>query len=240
VQKLTYFIVVLLFSSCSWRVFENGQYKGHTLAPPTRDSILTLSLSHATPLPDSAFIVSHIIIQAPWQTFVDYDRYVTDARNEAARLGGNVIKINQFHALIHTKWIRQAVYATVYRMDERGLVWFRQQLDSADGHYADSMRSMAVVHIRDRDISGKRVVYFDDSIVARIHGVGFDGLRRPGNMDLVFRGKGVLRVEPGSPAQLDIELGKEYFMLLYSSTSRHGYVYQYELMDKEHFYYPLR
>ena len=235
-QKLTYFIVVLLFSSCGWRVFENGRYKGHTLPPPARDSILTLSLSNAIPIPDQAIVVSHIIIKGPLQKFLDYDQFVIDARNEAARVGGNMIKINQFHGLL-----RQGIYATVYRMDGAGLARFRQQLDSADRHYADSIRSMAIVHIRDRDMYGNRVVYFNDSVVASLHGVGFDAVRSPGLRDAVFRQEGVLRVEPGPPFHLDIELGKEYFILLHSELHKGGTTtYYYEMMDREHFYYKLR
>ncbi len=220
-------------------MFENGHYKTHLLPPPTRDSILTVSLSNAIPIPDSAIVVGHTVMKAPLQKFVDYDRFVTYARNEAARLGGNMMKINTFHGLIHTKWIRQGIYTTVYRMKEPDLARFQQQLDSAARHYADSIRSMAIIHIRDRDIQGERVVYFNDSIVARIKGVGFDAVRNPGRSDLVFRQKGVLRVGPAPPSHLDIELGKEYFILLYMGTSRQGFHYYYQLTDKEHFYYKL-
>jgi hypothetical protein len=232
--------VACLLGSCGWRVFENGHYKTHSLPPPTRDSILTVSLSNAIPIPDPAIVVAHTVIKAPLQKFEDYDRFVTYARNEAARLGGNVMKINTFHGLIRTKWIRQGIYTTVYRMKEPDLARFQQQLDSAGRHYADSIRSMAIIHIRDRDVQGERVVYFNDSIVARMKGVGFDGVRNAGRSDLVFRQKGVLRVEPDPPYHLDIELGKEYFILMYMvTTSRKGYGYYYQLMDKEHFYYKL-
>jgi hypothetical protein len=231
--------VACLLGSCGWRMFENGHYKTHLLPPPTRDSILTVSLSNAIPIPDSAIVVGHTVMKAPLQKFVDYDRFVTYARNEAARLGGNMMKINTFHGLIHTKWIRQGIYTTVYRMKEPDLARFQQQLDSAARHYADSIRSMAIIHIRDRDIQGERVVYFNDSIVARIKGVGFDAVRNPGRSDLVFRQKGVLRVGPAPPSHLDIELGKEYFILLYMGTSRQGFHYYYQLTDKEHFYYKL-
>lgn len=236
VQKLTYFIVVLLFCSCGWRVFENGHYKGHTLPPPTRDSILTLSLSNATPIPDPAIVVSHMIIKGSLQKFMDYDQFVVYARNEAARVGGNMIKINQFNG-----FLRQRIYATVYRMEEPDLAHFSWQLDSAKKQYADSIRSMAIVHLRDRDETGDRMVYFNDSIVAKLHGVGFDAMSKPGRTDAVFREKGVLRVEPGPPSRLDIELGKEYFIVLHTSYHRGGTtIYSYELMDKEHFYYKLR
>jgi hypothetical protein len=232
--------VACLLGSCGWRVFENGHYKTHLLPPPTRDSILTVSLSDTTPIPGSAIVVGHTIIKAPLQKFFEYDRFVTYARDEAARLGGNVMKINTFHGLLQTKWIRQGIYTTVYRMTEPDLVRFQQQLDSAKRHYADSIRSMAIVHIRDRDEQGEREVYFNDSLVARIKGVGFDGVRNPGRSDLVFRQKGVLRVGPGPPSHLDIELGKEYFILLYMvTTSKKRFGYYYLLMDKEHFYYKL-
>ncbi len=239
-QKLTYFTVVLLFSSCGWRVFENGHYKTHSLPPPTPDAVLTVSLSNTIPIPATAIIIGQTTIKAPLQKFVDYDQFVIYARNEAASMGGNMVKINGFHGLIQTKWIRQEIYATVYRMIEADLAHFSGQLDSAEKDYADSIRPMAIVHIRDRDIQGQRVLYFNDSIVANIRGVGFDGVRNPGRNDLVFRQKGVLSVSPDPPLHLDIELGKEYFILLYMGTSRHGYRYYYQLMDKEHFYYKLR
>jgi hypothetical protein len=240
VQKLTYFIVAILFSSCGWRVFENGRYKSHSLPSSTHDFVLTVSLSNAIPIPDSAIVISHTIIKAPLQKFVDYDQMVSYARNEAARLGGNLMKIDQFHGLIHTKWIRQGIYTTVYRMKEPDLALFSRQMDSAQTDHTDSIQSMAIVHIRDRDIQGKRVVYFNDSIVATIRGVGFDGVREPGRSDLVFRQNGVLRAEPDPPLHLDIELGKEYFILLYMEPGRQGFHYYYQLMDKEHFYYKLR
>jgi len=240
VQKLTYFIVTILFSSCGWRVFEDGHYKTHSLPPPTLESILTVSLSNATPIPDSATVVSRTIIKAPLQKFLDYDQFVIYARNEAARLGGNMMKINQFHGLIHTKWIRQGIYTTVYRMKEPDLARFTWQLDSAKRLYTDSIRSMAIVNIRDPDMQGARVVHFNDSIVARLKGVGFDGVRNPGRSDLVFREKGVLRMTPEPPSHLDFELGKEYFIVLTSEFRRHEMAYFYELMDKEHFYYKLK
>ena len=73
-----------------------------------------------------------------------------------------------------------------------------------------------------------------------MHGVGFENTRRPGRCDLVFRQKGILRVEPGFPSYLDIELGKEYFILLHIGGGRGITWYDCELMDKEHFYYKLR
>ena len=229
-----------LLGSCGWRVFENGHYKTDSLPPSTRDFILTVSLSNTIPIPATAMIIGQTTIKAPLQKFFDYDQFVIYARNEAASMGGNMMKINAFHGLIQTKWIRLGIYTTVYRMKEADLAQFSRQLDSAEKHYADSIRSMAIVHIRDRDLQGQRVVYFNDSVVAGIRGVGFDGVRNPGRSDLVFRQKGLLRVSPDPPLQLDIELGKEYFILLYMETSRHGYHYNYQLMDKEHFYYKLR
>ena len=108
-------------------------------------------------------------------------------------------------------------------MKEADLAYFSRQLDAAEKHYADSIRSMVIVHLRDRDLQGQRVVYFNDSVVASIRGVGFDGVRNPGRNDLVFRQNGVLSVSPGPPLHLDLELGKEYFILLYMETSRRGY-----------------
>jgi hypothetical protein len=241
--------VACLLGSCGWHVFENGRRIPRPCIPRPcvalslgaagRDSILTVSLSNTVSIPDSAIVISHVIIKGPLQRFADYDRFVAYARDEAARVGGNMMKIDQFHGMIHTKWIRQGIYTTVYRMKEPDLARFSRQLDSAKKHYADSIGSMAIVHIRDRDEQGQREVYFNDSIVAKIRGVGFDAVRNPGRSDLVFREKGVLNVEPGPPSHLDIELGKEYFILLYTVTSRHGYGYYYQLMDKEHFYYKL-
>jgi hypothetical protein len=239
-QKLTYVVVAVLLSGCGWRVIEPGHGQSHGVPPPAPDSVLTVSLSNDIPIPESAIVVSHVIIKAPLQKFFEYEQFVTDARNEAARLGGNMIKINSFHGLIHTKWIRQSIFVTVYRMKEADRTDFVRQLDSAERHYADSIRLVAIVHIRDRDEQGQRVVYFNDSVVAKMHGVGFDAVRNPGQSDLVFRQRGVLRVEPAPPTGLDIELGKEYYILLYMEMGRRRYSYHYQLMDKEHFYYKLR
>ena len=233
-----------LLGSCGWRVFENGHYKTDSLPPSTRDFILTVSLSNTIPIPATAIVIGHTMIEAPFEAsaydYEDYDFFVTAARNEAARLGGNMMKINQFHGVIGTKWSRQAIYTTVYRMKQPDLERFAWQMDSAKRHYADSIGSMAIVHIRDGDWMRHRVVYFNDSMVARLHGVGFENTRRPGRSDLVFRQKGALRVVPGSPSLLDIELGKEYFILLHIGGRRSRTRYYCELMDKEHFYYKLK
>jgi hypothetical protein len=72
-----------------------------------------------------------------------------------------------------------------------------------------------------------------------MHGVGFDGVRKPGMKDLVFAQNGLLRIEPGTPDHLDIEVGKEYFILLYCVAAKGGFRYFFQLMDKEHFYYKM-
>jgi hypothetical protein len=125
-------------------------------------------------------------------------------------------------------------------MKEADLALFSRQLDSGEKHHIDSIQSMAIVHIRDLDVQGRRAVYFNDSIVATIRGVGFDGVRNPGRIDLVFRQNGVLRTEPDPPSHLDIRLGKEYFILFYMGTSNQGFHHYYRLVDKEHFYYKLQ
>jgi hypothetical protein len=238
-QKLTYLIIAVLLSSCGWHVFENGHRIPGPLPTSQGDSILTLSLSNLVPVPDSAVVISHLVIKAPFQKILDYASIESVARHEAVRVGGNLMKVDTFHAIIHTKWLRQGIYVAVYRLNATDLARLRIQLDSADRHYADSIKDMAIVHIRDRDQQGKRVVYFNDSMVATIHGVGFDGVRNPGRKDLVFGQSGVLRFDPEPPVHLDIKVGKEYFIVLSSTATRHGYHYIYQLVDKEHFYYKM-
>lgn len=241
-QKLTYAIIAMLLSSCGWHAFENGHRVRPFLPEPVigrRDSVLTVSLSNPVPIPDTAVVISHLVIKAPFQKILDYAVIEGVARQEASRLGGNLIKVHTFHAMIHTRWLRQGIYASVYRLNEADLIRFQQQLDSADRHHADSIKQMAIVHIRDRDLEGKRVVYFNDSIVATLHGVGFDGVRKPGRKDLVFWKRGVLRCGPAPPMDLEIRLGKEYFILLFCTMAKHGFRYQYQLVDKEHFYYKM-
>jgi hypothetical protein len=154
VQKLTYIVTALLLSSCGWHVFENGHRVPPPLAADPSDPIITVSLSNPVPIPDTAAVISHLVIKAPFQKILNYAQIEAVARQEAARGGGNLMKVDTFHAIIQTKWMRQGIYTSVYRLSEPDLARFRLQLDSASRHYADSIRYMAIVHIRDRDMAG--------------------------------------------------------------------------------------
>ena len=234
------FSVLLVFSalatSCSYRVLENGHFESNRLPKPVSDSVLVLSLSNNVLIPDSAIEIARTEIKAPFQKLNEYEDMVKYAKYEAGKLGGNVIKVTDYHGLFGTTYLKQAIFTTVYKINEPTLSIFKKQLDSVKNAYDDSIKKIAIVHLKDLDDQGKRPIYFNDTLIAKIKGVGFDSVRKPGRKDFVFNENGILGI---GAEKLDIKIGNEYYIVLYSITGRHVFHLHYKIVDKEHFNYKL-
>lgn len=228
--------VILIFfafaTSCSFRVFENGHFETNRLPKPVSDSVLELSLSNNVKIPDSAIEIVKTVIKAPLQKLYSYNDLVIYAKYEASKLGGNVIKVTEFHGLFGTIYLRQAIFTTVYKINDPALSIFKKQLDSEKKAYSDSIKTIAIVHLKDFDDQGKRPIFFNDTMIAKIKGVGFDSVRKPGRKDFVFHQDGVLGIDK---ERLDIKIGNEYFIVLYTTLGKHTFYYHYKIVDKEHF-----
>ncbi len=232
--------VILVFfgfaTSCSFRVFENGHFVTNRLPKPISDSVLELSLSNNVKIPDSAIELGKTAIKAPFQKLYAYEGMVTYAKYEAGKLGGNVIKVTEFHGIFGTIYLKQAIFTTVYKINEPALSIFKKQLDSAKKAYDDTIKTIAIVHLKDFDDQGKRPIFFNNTMIAKIKGVGFDSVRKPGRKDFIFHQDGILGIDK---ERLDIKIGNEYYILLYTTLGKHAFYYHYKIVDKEHFNFKL-
>jgi hypothetical protein len=220
-------LAVLLFASCGFRMVENS----HRLAWPgpgnRGDSILALDPGETIRLPDSRAVVSDIIVKAPSRFGFGYTRLLAYSRSEAARLGGNLLKINAYSDVF-----RQKLSATIYLLSPPDLTRLKDSLAAALAAHLDSIRDIAVVHIKDYDDMGQRYIRFNHSLVDSIKGRGFDGLRGAGRKNLVFHMDGVLWLGDNPVA---IQKGKEYYLVLSNTFIRRRTVQRLALTDKTHF-----
>lgn len=121
---------------------------------------------------------------------------------------------------------------TIYHVETADLTRLMFQIDSSNAVHRDSIRDVAMVHIKDIDDLGKRQIRLNDSLITEIKGRGFDGLRGTGRMDFAIHSAGILHLGDNS---LQIQAGKEYFILLFVRIGKHYTRQGYVLMDKEHF-----
>jgi hypothetical protein len=90
-----------------------------------------------------------------------------------------------------------------------------------------------VVYLLDEDDDGKTNIIFNDSLVTRLKGSGFDNFRKPGRATLSLGRPGVLKL--GDIGKIDVEPGKEYYVLLYTVPGRRQIIHRFRLMDRDHF-----
>jgi hypothetical protein len=77
-------------------------------------------------------------------------------------------------------FLRQKLYATIYSLARPDRTRLMDSLAAAQAAHRDSIRDIAVVHIKDYDDMGRRYIWFHRSLVDSIKGLGFDGLRGAG------------------------------------------------------------
>jgi hypothetical protein len=219
----------LLFASCGFRMYENG----HRVVQPTvssADSMLTLDLGAVTWLPDSRAVLAELTVKGPDNVDYGYNRLLAYARSAGVRLGGNLLKVKEYRSSF-----RQKLHATVYRIDPPDLARLKDTLAIAIAAHQDSIKDLAIVHIKDYDDFGVRHIWFNDTLLDSIRGPGFDGLRGVGKKTLVFHRNGTLKLGTGSMA---IQKGKEYFLVLWLHVGRGVTSPTYQLLaslDKVHF-----
>ena len=222
-------LIGLLFASCGFRMYENG----HRVARPTvssADSVLTLDLGTVTWLPDSRAVLAELTVKGPDNVDYGYNHLLAYARSAGVRLGGNLVKVNEYRSSA-----RQKLYATVYRIDPPDLARLKDTLAVAIAAHQDSIKDLAIVHIKDYDNFGVRHIWFNDTLLGSIRGHGFSSLRGAGKKTLVFHTNGTLKLGTGSVA---IQKGKEYFLVLWLYTGRRVTSPTYRFLaslDKVHF-----
>jgi hypothetical protein len=180
--------------------------------------------------------LSEITVEAPIQKYYGYNRLLSYIKIEASNLGSNLILIKDYHALYGSKYLRDAIMATAYKLDPYTLMILKKEIDSVNNKYLDSIKTFSVVHIKDYDDVGKRTIYFNDSIVGTIKGVGFDSFRKPGHKDYIFTNDGIMKFDT---AGINIHLGNEYYIVLFTTMGKHQFYPHYRIVDKGHFYFKL-
>lgn len=202
--------------------------------------MLVLKQSDQVNLPDSVVMRNETEIKAPLQQNYTYLRLLEYAKNEAKKQGGNVIKVEYYQGLagggMH---LRSLLKVKIFYLSRNSLAAVKSQIDSIQRAYNDSIKTISIVNIRNyNEAPGKAAIFFNDSLVAKIRGRGFDGLNKKRPWKFVFPKAGALKIvnlEKNSMEKINIEIGKEYYIVLHSDCSKRGCKYYYNLIDKEHF-----
>jgi hypothetical protein len=207
----------ILFCQCHFKIYENEHFVSNHVPRTNSDSVSTLSIYNKSKIPCLAVEIGKIVIKPPFEYHYKYDTMVDYAKHTAAWLGGNVVKVKNYRSKGNV-FRRQAIFATVYRMDNGTLGLLQEHMDSTSKSYSDSIKDMAIVHIKDYFNEATRPIRFKDSLIGNIRGVGgvFHS-RKPVQKDLVFSTNGILAI--GS-LTLNIKTGNEYFLLLYNGYTR--------------------
>jgi hypothetical protein len=220
---------ILTLVSCGLRV-SNHLYIA-TKQNQVVDSVLILNNLEDINFTNPSNLICETEIIGPLQKNYDYIRLLEYAKNGARKQGGNVVKIIYYHGLFETKYLRCSLKVKTFYLDSNSLSTIKAQLDSTQKVYQDSIKDMSIIHIKDYDDQGERSVFFNDSLVANLKGPGFDSMRKRGQKDFVFDKEGVLKID--GIEKMKIEMGKEYYIVLYTTLNRHTFNYQYKFETKD-------
>lgn len=208
-------------------MFDNGHRVPMPAHTPAADSILTLDLGESVRLPDSRTVVSLIIVKAPRYAQYGYTPLLADTRAEAVCLGGNLVKVEDYGGSN-----RKKLRARVYFIDPSDLTRLKDSMAAAFAARRDSIRDIAVVHIKNCGYIGWQPIRFRDTLIGRIRGRGF-GLRGVDAKTLILHSGGVLSV---GDKYFSVQKGKEYYAVLFlESVSRNRSVERLALTDETRF-----
>jgi len=238
-------IIFITFFSCSVNITENGQ---KLIVPMVdgnfKDTVLVVGLSGTVKIPDSTAAATQVVVKAPLQSYYGYSRMLAYAKASANKLGANAIVVNQYRPLIGSGSLRDAMYASAYKLSPDAYMALAAALNSVAKLALDSLKQICVVHIKDRDEQGHRLIFFNDTLVGQIKGVGFDGFRKPGLKDFTFRQNGTLKFQwtvydsnmnLADSNSIHVTIGNEYYIVLYIPLSRKPMKPMYELVDHDRF-----
>jgi len=206
------------------------------------DSFICLKVSDHRKLPDSRFLIKTMHIRLPMLNWpLNYDSLLYNVKVLARQQGGNVIKIGYEKRKF---WqMHQIMDVRVFSLEEPFFSSYKAALDSAENIYKDSIKTISIVRIRDVDDQGRRIVTFNDSLIAVMHGSGAVPYRKPDYKTFVFDKKGVLRFAYSKyfvekkVFDVNIEPGKEYNLLFYVGYHFRSIYVKFALVDKDYFEY---
>ncbi|HEV2481946.1 MAG TPA: hypothetical protein VGS79_19910 [Puia sp.] len=187
------------------------------------DTLILLRPTDDRPPPDGLYLTCRLRL-GNCITTGSYDSLLRRIRQLAIRKRGNVAVVKEASMYI--------TRVDVYSLPVPLLGSYITLLDSLQHAYDESIKNIAVVYLVDQDDYYSKV-FFNDSLVARPKGTGFDGLRAAGKTTLTFDRPGILRIKDAGT--LDIRLGREYYILLYNNIGRHNISYHYAVIDRDRF-----
>jgi hypothetical protein len=220
-------LTATLFISCGYRMFDNGYRVPMPAHTPAADSILTLNFGESVRLPDSRTVVSLIIAKAPRYAEYGYAPLLADTRAEAARLGGNLVKVEDYGGSG-----RKKLHSRVYLLNPADLSRLKDSMAAAFAAHRDSIRDIAFVHIKDCGFAGWKPIRFRDTLIGKIRTRTFGPGREDSKTFILYSG-GVLSI---GDKNFSVQKGKEYYVVLYLElVSRHTNAERLVLTDKTRF-----
>jgi hypothetical protein len=193
------------------------------VTPEQIDTVILLRPTDEQNPPDRDYLTCQMKIANCYLTGT-YDSLLRCIKKLARQRSGNVAAIKEAGKYFTT--------VNVYSLPAPQLLIYKEGLESLQHDYEESIKNIAVVYIVDQD-ELMDDIFFNDSLVARLKGVGFDGLRDARRTTLTFGGAGVLSIR--GAGKIDIRPGKEYYILLLGIHGRHGEIHQYRVIDRDRF-----
>jgi|GEM_PF-2215353 hypothetical protein len=213
-------LTVMLIASCGYRMLDNGHRVSRPAPNRAADSIPILNLGETIRLPDTRAVISLTIAKAPCQSPYGYSLLLADTRAEAARLGGNFVKVDHYGGFSRNK-----LYSTIYLLEPSDLTRLKDSLAAVLAAHRDSIRNVAVVHIKDYDLYAQRYIQFNHSLIDSVKG------RRI--KTLILHSDGFLKLGEN---YLTVRKGNEYFVVLTTPRiGRYTTTQKLALTDKTHF-----
>lgn len=208
-------------------MFDNGHRVPMPAHTPAADSILTLNFGESVRLPDFRTVVSLIIAKAPRYAEYGYTPLLADTRAEAVRLGGNLVKVEDYGGSG-----RKKLHSRVYLLNPSDLTRLKDSMAAAFAAHRDSIRDIAFVHIKDCGFVGWKPIRFRDTLIGEIRRRTFS-LRGVEAKTFILHSGGVLSIGDNN---FSVQKGKEYYVVLFiESVSRHTRVERLVLTDKTRF-----
>ncbi len=229
-------LALLAMASCQTRILFR-QFHPPQASPSQVDTVITLNFADERPRPDPIFLMSTLKCRFSIKDLkVGYDSLVRYVEGITRQKGGNVIKVRD----ARIKFMAFGLIVDAYSLPDRALMTYRSTLDSANEVRLAFLANHAIVHLLDRDYEGRRSVFINDSLVAKMKGVGFDGVRNPGRKTLVLDKAGTLKIITNSSldpdlTEIQVQLGKEYYIVLHTNLHYKQLEFHHTLTDHDRF-----
>ncbi len=229
VNRILIFCLTILFISCRLQIIT--QTRSYADSGKKIDSVIILDLSDRSKLPDSVYLVNWTKFKLPVMSTLDYYGLMDTVKEVATKKGCNVVKIISDKK----KFSRFLLETQMFYLGKKSFEVFTSKIDSASKAYRDSIKNIALVHIRDYDDLGERTIHYNDSLVGKIRRVGFDSVRKPGQKDFTFGEAGILRFDEAD--SISITLGSENYIVLYTLFGKHTYHKKYKSVNADMYHH---